>query len=495
MPVFLPGVARPPAPPLPPFLASRQEVDWRDESPEAVDKIVAIVRGDRPRTPPPPSDICPYRGLKPFGPMERRYYFGRDEQTANLVERLRDGQRLLAVVGASGCGKSSLVLAGLVPALLGRQLDGRFAWRVARMRPGKSPCGALAEALVKSGFPMWEVPDEQVVRVGKDVEELSGQLLANPGRLEIDLGVRLKDGEAMLIVVDQLEELFTLTESDADRDAFLQNLLDALDMSHGALHVVLTLRADFLGLALRQPRLMERLPKALQIALPPMDEDQLRAAILGPAEGERLQIDSEVVRALIEKLKGRPADLPLLQYALTELWRKRRDGQIDLASLDAIGGLEGAIAQRAEAEFAGLDPAEKRACERLFGVLIHMGEGSEDTRRLASWDEVDALGVSRETGCLKKFVDARLVTTSAAGVEMGHEALLAGWPRLTDWLEANRGAVPVLLVFLHQLPHLRVRRRQALLLGWSPNHPEGTCLDYRPLTRLCTDLVVVGAQE
>ena len=391
--------------------------------PAISDLVVAIeaaVRGDQPASAerialaPTIEGPNPYRGLNAFLETDADVFFGRERVAEEMIVDL-DGDHLLALVGPSGSGKSSLVRAGLLPALRSR---GAFA---ATMVPGDRPLEELQIAL--SRVAMTEVPD-----LASLLAEDEGAL----GRVLDELVPEIQ--EQVVLVIDQFEEAFTIADPD-ERELLLRSLAAALREPGTRLRVVTTLRADFLGQALDHPVIGGAIRDHSRL-LTPLNPDQLHAAIVGPAESSGVAVESALATALVADATTSAGSLPLLQYALTELYEHRVDGTMTLDAYRRLGGIGGVLSQRAEEIFSSLDADDQAASRRLFSRLINPGEGAEDTRRRALRSELAS--VSDEL--LAEYAAARLVsfdrdpTTREPTAEVAHEALIREWPRLRQWI-------------------------------------------------------------
>ncbi len=332
------------------------------------------------------SVTCPYKGLATFGVDDAPYFFGRERLVAELVAHLVGGP-LLAVVGPSGSGKSSVVRAGLLPALAGGVLPGSQTWAQALMRPGEHPLDELRRATRK---------------------------------LE-------REWRAML-VVDQFEELFTSCQDEAERTAFAAALVRwALDHDGGA--TVIAVRADFYGRCAAYPDLSALLG-ANHVLVGPMTRDELRRAIERPARRAGLAVEPDLAEALLADVEGRPGALPLLSTALLELWRDRHGRRLPLAAYARSGGVQGAVARLAEAAYVALDLEQQAEARTLLLRLTDEDESGARVRRRVALSEVDAELVGR-------LADRRLLTVDEGTVEVAHEALLREWPRLRGWLDED----------------------------------------------------------
>ncbi|MEI7768992.1 MAG: hypothetical protein WCI67_03335, partial [Chloroflexales bacterium] len=348
-----------------------------------------------------PESACPYMGLDAFGEANAGLFFGRRRVVAELVDRLRD-QRLLAVVGPSGSGKSSLVRAGLLPALRADGVPDSAGWRILPpMVPGSDPLAAL-ERTLGSGA-----------------------------------GLRL-------LIIDQVEEAFTLCTGEARRAEFLARLV-ALATGEGGGRVVLTMRSDFEPFIARAEAL-QPLYEAGKVALPPLTAGELREAIERPAEQAGLKFEAGVIDALLGDILGEPAALPLLQYSLRKLWEARERNRVTLTAYRKVGGGRLALARGADAIYARLIPEEQLTAKRILLRLVRPGEGLEITSNRVRRAELDQGGEDpgRVARVLEKLVAARLLrltpgdTPDDTQVEVAHEALVRNWPTLVEWLEDER---------------------------------------------------------
>ena len=382
------------------------------------------------RHPATPTLRNPYKGLRPFTESDAPVFFGRDAIVARLLARLRDGSasaRFLAVVGPSGSGKSSIVRAGLVPAVRSGALDGSDAWFVAQMMPGRRPFDELATALRGVAINPSDDLAEHLSAVGLDAAV--SQILPDDGEL--------------LLVIDQFEELFTLVEDADMRQRFADALVDAVTATGSRLRVVVTLRADFYDRPLAHHGL-SGLMQARTEVVGPLGPDELEQAVTGPAEQVGIGVDRALIAQVVADVGDQPGALPLLQYALTELFDGRSDATLSIGAYREIGGIAGALTRRAEAVFTGLPDQAQQATRQLFLRLVTPGEGTEDTRRRAGVADVNALAPDAMPGVLDAFGDARLLSfdrdadTRAPTVEVAHEALLREWRRLRGWIDAAR---------------------------------------------------------
>jgi WD40 repeat protein/DNA-binding SARP family transcriptional activator/tRNA A-37 threonylcarbamoyl transferase component Bud32 len=387
--------------------------------------VAAASRGD---------ERNPYKGLRAFTESDARDFFGRGELTRRLVASLAEigpGSRFLAVVGPSGSGKSSVVRAGLVPAIREGALDGRKDVFVAEMLPGAHPMEELETALLG-------IAVRPVSRLRDRIEWGSRGLLES-----IDL-VAPPEAEVVL-VVDQFEEAFTQTVDERERELFLESLRVAVADPESRLRVIVTLRADFYDRPLVYPRFGELLAERTE-AVPPLTPDEYEQAIRGPAEGIGVRPEPGLVAEIIADIAHQPGALPLLQYALTELFERRDENRLTLTAYREIGGIAGALSTRADRIYESTDPSGRRATRQVFLRLVTLGEGRQDTRRRVLRSELDALDLDREA--IERAIDTfgrhRLLTfdrepsTREPTVEIAHEALLGAWGRLRTWIDEAR---------------------------------------------------------
>lgn len=337
----------------------------------------------------------PYRGLARFEPGDRELFFGRDRVLADLVALLHD-HRVVTVFGTSGSGKSSVLRAGLIPYL-------------------SDPDGAL--------------PRPAAIRILTPGEH---PLTAHRAAL----GAADAEGDTWLIV-DQFEELFTLCHDIEERAAFTEALLGAADPAR-RLRVVLGVRADFYARCLEHPGLAQAVGEA-SLPVGRMTPAELRQVIVKPAAAHGLIVERTLTQTLIEEASAQTSALPMLSHALLEVWRRRRARTLTLEAYERAGGVRGAIAQTAEAAFTRMDTAQGETVRRIMLRLITPGDGLPDTRRPTTRTELGALGTDGRTNAvLELLARERLVTLDEDRVDLAHEALITGWPRLHGWIEQDR---------------------------------------------------------
>ncbi|MBA2890244.1 hypothetical protein [Nonomuraea soli] len=393
---------------LPPELADRGR--W-DEAYQAL-REETEARPKAARAPRAAAEAAPYRGLESYGSADERWFFGRDDLVEALMDRAGDGG-LLVVTGASGAGKSSVLRAGLVPALARAGNRGTVL-----LEPGDDPLASLRRLL---GGTASDPPADSSVGA-----------LAERAR-------RRWRGE--VVIVDQFEEVFSAP--DDQRRAFLAALA-VLAGTGGAQAVVLGVRADFFGQCAACPELVPALEQPVVVA--PMDRDRLLEVIQGPARVAGLRLEDGLAELLLEDLRSDRdhADavgvLPLLSHALLQTWHHRQDGTLTFAGYRATGGINRSLAQTADAAVDELGLGGRRAARRLLTRLVQLGADAPDTARRLPLD--DAVRDEQDGEPTRKVLDhlvrARLLTVDHRSVQIAHEALIRGWPRLRLWLEEDR---------------------------------------------------------
>jgi WD40 repeat protein/transcriptional regulator with XRE-family HTH domain len=401
-----------------------------EDEPKVITRLLELAANVR-REDAPALGLCPYKGLNYFDEADADLFVGREALTAKLTERVLsltlNEPRFLAVVGASGSGKSSLVRAGLVSAL--RWNKSSTDWRIHIFTPTAHPLQSLAVTLIAEPSP---------------AAALAEDLRREENNLQIFVKRQLgsKKGVHLLLVVDQFEELFSLCRSDDERASFIGNLLAAASDPDGPVTVVITLRADFYAPCANYPLLRESLAQS-QEYIGAMNDEELHRAIEEPARRGRWEFEAGLVDLLLHDVGHEPGALPLLSHALLETWQRRRGRTMTLSGYTSSGGVRGAIAETAEAVFTDQFTQEQRAiARRIFLRLTELGDEiiTVDTRRRATFNELILKPEEAATthAVLKALADARLITTSEDGVEVAHEALIREWSTLRGWLEDNR---------------------------------------------------------
>jgi WD40 repeat protein len=384
------------------------------------------------RGPGRPATVAPYRGLASFQPEDASWFFGRAGLTSQLVRAAApDGGPPgvpLVVVGPSGSGKSSVLRAGLIPAVVtGPERP------LALFTPGAAPLAALAGQLA--------------ALAGQDAAAIEAALRAGPAAAGQFLGPAGPAGARPVIVVDQLEEVFTTGADEAEQGRFLT----AVCALSGPAVVAIALRADFYHRALRHPGLARALQER-QVVVGPMTRAEVVEAIVAPARLARLGVADGLVELLLRDLSphaagaavGGPAHeagaLPLLSHALLTTWARSHGGQLTVADYQATGGIQHAIGHTADEVYESLDPAGQEAARWLFLRLVHVADDEPETRSAVQLDELHGWdGPGGPPGdVLARFVAARLITVDSGTARISHDALLTAWPKLRGWIDADR---------------------------------------------------------
>ncbi len=405
--------------------------------PKALARLLDLASNVR-REDAPGLGLCPYKGLNYFDETDADLFVGREDLTSKLVERvisltstgLPRMERFLAVVGASGSGKSSLVRAGIIPAL--RWNKKSTDWQIHVFTPTAHPLESLAISLTRENSSITQTA-ALIDDLARDRRSLH---LFAKRKLELNNNARL------LLVVDQFEEVFALCRSEEEKTSFIGNLLAAASEANGPVIILLALRADFYAHCANYIHLREALAQN-QEYIGAMNDAELRHAIEEPAQRGRWEIESGLTDLLLHDVGHEPGALPLLSHALMETWHRRRARTMTMSGYASSGGVRGAIAETAEAVFADRFTHEQQdVARRIFLRLTELGDETStgDTRRRANLSELILKPEDKDTTqiVLKTLADARLITTSEDSVEVSHEALIREWPTLRGWLEDNR---------------------------------------------------------
>jgi energy-coupling factor transporter ATP-binding protein EcfA2 len=379
-----------------------------------------IVRLDNIEEMPPAPGSPPYKGLAYYTEADADLFFGREQLSEKLLLRLRTSQ-FLAVVGASGSGKSSLLRAGVIPKV---RAEG---WLVHLLTPTAHPLERLAQTLTRDSS-AYDLADK-----------VCAGLQTNPRTLRQVAGklVSQQDAARLLLVIDQFEELFTLCKEEETRQAFLANLLTAAS-DQGVVTILIGIRADFYERCAYYDGLRELVAQHHEL-IGPMNQADIVRVIAEPARRGGWQFVTGLVEQMVENVGQEPGRLPLLSHALLETWQRRRGVVMTLGGYRAAGSVEGAIAKSAENVIQMLDDGQRAIAERIFLALTELGEGAADTRRIASRAALRrAEGGDAVDAVLEMLVAARLIAVNKQEVEVAHEALIRRWPRLQSWLDTNR---------------------------------------------------------
>lgn len=372
------------------------------------------------------NELEPYRGLRSYRPEDADWYFGRTELAVELVDRLAklyaSGGGIQVVVGASGSGKTSLLQAGLIPAIRDGKLAGLSTWRIVLFTPGAEP-----------------------------VAELTAKLAEEEGASPDQRASAACDSSLTVLVVDQLEQLFTACRDAEEQRVFTARLCEMA--ADGAL-VVLGVRADFYAQVLRYPSLLDAVRDG-QLTVGPMTEHELRQAIVEPAAKANAELEPGLVELLVREVSPRDVSrtqdahdagaLPLLFHALYAMWKHTQGRRMTGDSYREVGGIDGAVAATADRVYWDLSEPQRELARRLFLDLVHVSVDGRDTRRRVELDVLigDDGHAQQLRQVLDRFVAQRLITVDADTVEISHEAVLTAWPQLQRWLGSDRAGLVI----------------------------------------------------
>ncbi len=381
--------------------------------------------------------VNPYKGLRAFQEGDADDFHGREQLIQQLLSRMTEDHplsRFLAVVGPSGSGKSSVVKAGLIPALRKGAIPGSQNWFYIEMVPGSSPLTELEDGLLSI--------------TANPLPNLALRLRASPQALHDAVWEALPDDDSELVImIDQFEEAFT-QGTDEERVAFLENIQEAISAPDSRLRVFVTLRADFYDRPLMVAKFSILMQQRTEVVVP-LTIEELERAITAPARRVKVFFQQGLAAAIVSEVSEQPGMLPMLQYALTELF-ERREGQILTTSVyQELGGVLGALARRADEIYQELDEPSREATRQLFLRLVTLGEGTEDTRRRVLMSELMEAAPDQRVmqDVVNKFGSFRLLTfdrdpvTRTPTVEVAHEALIREWKLLRQWLDEGRSDV------------------------------------------------------
>lgn len=394
---------------------------WRSAMRAALGQEVRSAGADAATTMAPSPPRCPYKGLAAYQADDAEFFYGREGLVDEIVRRVQLN-RVLVIGGPSGSGKSSLMRAGLIPAIRAGTLPGSDHWHVAVFTPGRDP---LADLYV------------QLSRGHTDTRAMLpiDQVLARPS---LARHVGAAADTPCLICIDQFEELFTLTPPE-QRRRFVEALSAMADPADSKIKIVLSLRADFYAACADITWLAERISEN-QVLVGPMTGPELRRAITEPARVASLFLEEPLIDAIVDEAGAEAGSLPLVAHALLETWLRRDGNMMTLKGFREAGGVAGAISQTADALFEHrFDRAEQAVTKRLFLRLITPGEGTADTRRLLPLAEIDrdpAADIMHRV--VDQLTESRLLTVDEDSVQIAHEALLRTWPRLRAWIDEGR---------------------------------------------------------
>jgi WD40 repeat protein/DNA-binding CsgD family transcriptional regulator/energy-coupling factor transporter ATP-binding protein EcfA2 len=377
----------------------------------------------------------PYKGLRAFQEDDAGDFFGRDMLIERLLDRFGEESplnRFLAVVGPSGSGKSSVVKAGLLPALRSGKITGSESWLIAEMLPGTHPIEELAVALNQLAT--------------KPILDLANHIRQNKRGLSQVARILFPDQSDLLLVIDQFEEVFTLAEDTEQARHFLDAIHASVLNERSPFRILITLRADFYDRPLMFPDFSELIRLRTEVVTP-LTANEIEQAIIGPIEKLGIRAEPGLVTRIVADVNEQPGALPLLQYALTELFDHRINHTLTQTVYRQIGGTLGALARHADEVFAVLTPVQQEGTRQMFLRLITLGEGTEDTRRRALRSELISINEDVMPIVVDAFDESRLLTfdydpvTKEPTVEVAHEAIIREWGRLRIWLDESRNEI------------------------------------------------------
>ncbi|MBD3883177.1 caspase family protein [Phormidium tenue FACHB-886] len=404
---------------------------------------------------PQPGGICPYRGMECFNEDHAEYFFGREALTGELLEKVQH-DRFVAVVGASGIGKSSLVRAGLMA-----QLKQSSTWQIKLFTPTDRPLRSLASAFIDLNASQLDRADQ--LRRAESFLQDGGRGLAQLVQASLP-NSPTEPHARMLLVIDQFEEVFTLSQglsAEQERQQFFNCLLQALEIANGRLSIVIVLREDFQAKCALYEGFAQQLDRHC-LLVTPLKYEQIKATILKPARKVGLVCEPSLVYNLLLDAIGAPGELALLQCTLLELWQRcsteGKAARLTLEAYQELGGISGTLQKRATEVFEQLTEVEQSVAKRVFLALTQLGEGTEDTRRHAMKLELvsPAFPAALIEQVLEKLVSAKLVVTSQEGhhtqpqrqqplpnsatemIDIAHETLIRHWSLLRSWLDSDR---------------------------------------------------------
>lgn len=381
--------------------------------------------------------ICPYKGLSYFdcNDEDYKYFYGREALTKKLLERFWQ-ENFLAIVGASGSGKSSVLRAGLL-----QQLKDEGSYEIRVLVPGEHPLQSLALAFV----------DNAAERLERTEQLRIAETSIQEGPAGLRRLVQTAEAQRVVLVVDQFEEAFTLCKDRAERQAFFKTLLGALQAIPSKMSLILAMRADFVGRCFEEAYggLAELVKTHLEPVLP-MSQEELTQAITAPARQTGLSLEPGLVEVLLKDVDPASGSLPLLQYTLTELWKRQENNQLKVSTYIQLGGVTGTLQKRADEVYDVFTLPQQRTAKHIFISLTQLGEEETgDTRRRIPLDSLvsEQHPVLRVIEVVKQLADVNLVVTDERIIESGqrvatidvtHEAIIRNWHKLQQWISENR---------------------------------------------------------
>src|SRR5687767_4957574 len=380
---------------------------------------------------------CPYKGLDVFEEEDAELFFGRERLVNELVGRVKES-RTVFITGPSGSGKSSLVRAGLIHALKQGAIKGSERWLYETMKPGREPLKDLALAFSRLKSP--ELQDYFLMHLSEaDILDKCAESVLSAHK-----------DQRLVFFVDQFEEVFTQVNQEEERVAFINMLAHAGTIENGRVIVLFAMRSDFVSNCAIYPALNELLSQEFR-QIGAMQPEELVSAIALPARHVGLPIEDELIARIINDMKGEPGALPLMQFALKDLFdaKQAEGGVIALTLKDYLqhGGIHKSLERHADATFAKLSESEQELTRSIFSGLIEVGRGTQDTKRTALFDELIPANTKPEEVSIivQKLADARLIVTDEQGgkdtVTISHEKLIEAWPWLKKLVNENRNAI------------------------------------------------------
>jgi formylglycine-generating enzyme required for sulfatase activity/energy-coupling factor transporter ATP-binding protein EcfA2 len=395
--------------------------------------------------------ICPYKGLRFFDVEDATYFYGREALTQKLIARVQIGKgNFLAVLGVSGSGKSSLLRAGLIYQLQHeRRLPGTEHWKIRILTPGEQPLVSLATAFLDE-----DATDIERAKLLKEAENAIAEGVSGFRRL-----IRASKSPRTLLVIDQFEEIFTVSQNQTERQQFISCLIGALEQTDDKLCLLIAMRDDFLGKCGVYQELAD-LIQANLVIVTPMNALELQRAIREPGAKLGRKVEDNLINAILKDLgveveqqiqKPEPGMLPLLSYTLEQLWQRQTLNWLRLDSYNQLGGVQKTLENLAEKTYKELSVEEQRIADQIFINLTQLGEGTPDTRKQVSQSYLVSIGKSTSLveKVIQKLAQAKLIVTSeqrkgeskVAVVDVTHEALIRHWSRLHELLENNRESI------------------------------------------------------
>ncbi|MDJ0580997.1 caspase family protein [Crocosphaera sp.] len=382
------------------------------------------------------SDICPYKGLRYFELEDHHWFFGRENLTKTLLGKISQ-KNFLAVLGASGSGKSSVIRAGVLYQLKqGLMLQGSADWEIKIMVPGNQPMFTIAQQFLE--------PDLSRIERSQQLE--TAESLLEKGSDGLKRLIETTDAPKVLLIIDQFEEIFAPDTDKAERERFIDCLLGAVDKCNGKLKVMIAMRADFFGKCVEETYsgLSQQIEENL-ISVTPMTEKELLRAITKPAKQVNLPIEPLLLKEILKDIENSPGSLPLLQDALRELWKQRENQGLTLANYIKIDRVAGSLNKRATDVYQSLTDAQQLTAKHIFLNLTQLGEETEDTRRRVL--KADLVTENHDQASIDAMVqllaDEKLIVTDRTQqgdevIDVAHEALIRYWELLRQWLDESR---------------------------------------------------------